>query len=118
VGRRDRQQRVHRRRDRHTRHGRLDRGQALRDRADPLRRAGARTRGIQVKAIVTGNVDTPLHRALLGVSPDADLPPAPNPTGRTAQPAEIAAFVAFLLGDESRFITGAALPADGGATAT
>jgi NAD(P)-dependent dehydrogenase (short-subunit alcohol dehydrogenase family) len=55
---------------------------------------------------------------LLGVAPDADLPPAPNPTGRTAAPAEVAAFVAFLLSDEARFITAAALPIDGGATAT
>jgi NAD(P)-dependent dehydrogenase (short-subunit alcohol dehydrogenase family) len=30
---------------------------------------------------------------------------------------EIASFVAFLLSDESAFITGAALPIDGGATA-
>jgi NAD(P)-dependent dehydrogenase (short-subunit alcohol dehydrogenase family) len=29
----------------------------------------------------------------------------------------VAAFVAFLLGDESRFVTGAALALDGGSTA-
>lgn len=43
--------------------------------------------------------------------------PAPNPTGRAASPAEIAAFVAFLLTDEAAFITGAALAIDGGASA-
>jgi NAD(P)-dependent dehydrogenase (short-subunit alcohol dehydrogenase family) len=47
-----------------------------------------------------------------------ELPgPAPNPTGRVASPEEIASFVAFLLSDESAFITGAALAIDGGFTA-
>jgi NAD(P)-dependent dehydrogenase (short-subunit alcohol dehydrogenase family) len=40
-----------------------------------------------------------------------------NPAGRVAQPEEIAAFVAFLLSDESTFVTGAALAIDGGLTA-
>jgi NAD(P)-dependent dehydrogenase (short-subunit alcohol dehydrogenase family) len=52
------------------------------------------------------------------VRAEGELPgPAPNPTGRVASPDEVAAFVAFLLSDESRFITGAALPIDGGSTA-
>jgi len=37
--------------------------------------------------------------------------------GRVASPEEIASFVAFLLSDESAFITGAALAIDGGFTA-
>jgi NAD(P)-dependent dehydrogenase (short-subunit alcohol dehydrogenase family) len=76
------------------------------------------TTGVRVNALVTGNVDTPLYRDLLGVPADGELPgPAPNPTGRVSSPAEIAAFVAFLLSEESAFITGAALAIDGGATA-
>jgi NAD(P)-dependent dehydrogenase (short-subunit alcohol dehydrogenase family) len=39
------------------------------------------------------------------------------PTGRVAGPDEIAAFVAVLLSDEARFVTGATLAVDGGATA-
>jgi NAD(P)-dependent dehydrogenase (short-subunit alcohol dehydrogenase family) len=75
-------------------------------------------RGLRVNALVTGNVDTPLYRNLLGAPPDGELPgPAPNPTGRVAGPDEVAAFVAFLLSDESAFITGAALAIDGGFTA-
>lgn len=75
-------------------------------------------RGIRVNALVTGNVDTALYRGLLGLGPDEPLPAAPNPMGRVATPAEIASFVAYLLSDEARFVTGAALAIDGGYTAS
>jgi len=75
-------------------------------------------RGVRVNTLVTGNVDTPLYRDLLGAPPEGQLPgPAPNPTARGATPGEVASFAAFLLSDESAFITGAALAIDGGATA-
>jgi NAD(P)-dependent dehydrogenase (short-subunit alcohol dehydrogenase family) len=39
------------------------------------------------------------------------------PLGRVATPGDVASAVVFLLSDESAFITGAALPVDGGHTA-
>ncbi|MFL6147178.1 MAG: SDR family NAD(P)-dependent oxidoreductase [Pseudonocardiaceae bacterium] len=76
------------------------------------------SQGLRVNALVTGEVDTPLFRSLLGAPPDGELAAeAMNPVGRISQPDEIAAFVAFLLSDESTFITGAALAIDGGCTA-
>jgi NAD(P)-dependent dehydrogenase (short-subunit alcohol dehydrogenase family) len=76
-------------------------------------------RKVRVNALITGNVDTPLYRRLLGVAEDdpGELE-APNPTGRVADGAEVAAFVAFLMRDEAAFITGAELPIDGGSTAS
>jgi NAD(P)-dependent dehydrogenase (short-subunit alcohol dehydrogenase family) len=40
-----------------------------------------------------------------------------HPLGRIGEPEEVADAIAFLLGDESSFITGAALTVDGGLTA-
>jgi NAD(P)-dependent dehydrogenase (short-subunit alcohol dehydrogenase family) len=77
------------------------------------------TAGVRINALITGGVDTPLLRANLGPTPEESLRAAGamHPVGRIAQPDEIAAFVAFLLSDEAKFITGAALAIDGGMTA-
>jgi NAD(P)-dependent dehydrogenase (short-subunit alcohol dehydrogenase family) len=40
-----------------------------------------------------------------------------NPMGRPGRPEEIANAALFLISDEASFITGAALPVDGGTTA-
>ena len=42
---------------------------------------------------------------------------AEAPLGRIASPDEVAAAIVFLASDEARFITGVALPVDGGVTA-
>ena len=73
---------------------------------------------MRVNARVPGNVTTPLCRNLLGVPCDGLLEePAPIPMRRAAEPAEAAAFVVYLLSDESAFITGAAPAIGGGFTA-
>ena len=44
--------------------------------------------------------------------------PAPKvPAGRYGEPEEVAALIAFLASDESRFINGSVLPVDGAMTA-
>ena len=76
-------------------------------------------RRVRVNAIITGNVDTPLYRELLGASPELpreDLH-APNPSNRVADPNEIAGLIAYVLTDEASFITGSAIAIDGGMTA-
>ncbi len=74
--------------------------------------------GIRVNALVTGGVDTPMFRSTMGADAEGAARIAGlHPMNRVAEPAEIAGFVAYLLSDESTFITGAALAIDGGWTA-
>jgi NAD(P)-dependent dehydrogenase (short-subunit alcohol dehydrogenase family) len=68
---------------------------------------------IRVNAICPGYVMTPMQQAeytpeMLAAT-DAKIP-----LGRHARPAEIAGLFAFLASDEGAYVTGAALPLDGG----
>ncbi|MDT0465153.1 glucose 1-dehydrogenase [Streptomyces gibsoniae] len=68
--------------------------------------------GIRINAVCPGLVDTPMIAAL-----DADVRAslsASHPLGRIAQPQEIADAVVWLASDKSSFVTGIALPIDGG----
>ncbi|WP_319452895.1 MULTISPECIES: SDR family NAD(P)-dependent oxidoreductase [unclassified Mycobacterium] len=73
--------------------------------------------GIRINAICPGMTYT--GRA--GGSPDAEVPDGahlPTPMARWGEPAELAAAALFLASDDASFITGAALPVDGGYSAS
>src|SRR6185295_14907233 len=76
---------------------------------------------IRVNCLCPGGTDTPLlHRYLGPARPAAEAVAdlgARLPMGRVARPEEIAAAAAFLVSDDASYITGVALPVDGGATA-
>jgi NAD(P)-dependent dehydrogenase (short-subunit alcohol dehydrogenase family) len=76
--------------------------------------------GIRVNAVAPGTVATGRYEELLATSPEADRITAEmaelHPLGRVATPAETAAAVAYLLGPDASFLTGATLPLDGGRT--
>ncbi len=83
---------------------------------------------IRVNAICPGPIDTPMLRVFVA-RPDQQRTSGmdkeqlvvqrgqQNPMRRTGQPEEIANAALFLLSDEASFISGAALPVDGAATA-
>jgi NAD(P)-dependent dehydrogenase (short-subunit alcohol dehydrogenase family) len=73
--------------------------------------------GIRINAICPGMTYT----GLAGATLDAEIPDGahlPTPMARWGDPAELAAAALFLASDEASFITGAALPVDGGYSAS
>jgi NAD(P)-dependent dehydrogenase (short-subunit alcohol dehydrogenase family) len=76
---------------------------------------------IRVNCICPGSVDTPMIHAAWQAYGDIDeaagVWAAKHPMGRIATPDEIARVALFLASDDSSFITGAAVPVDGGITA-
>jgi NAD(P)-dependent dehydrogenase (short-subunit alcohol dehydrogenase family) len=78
--------------------------------------------GVQVNAINPGTVRTARYTARLGASADpaaAELEYVKNAgVTRIGEPADIAALVAFVAGPEARFLQGALIDMDGGATKT
>jgi NAD(P)-dependent dehydrogenase (short-subunit alcohol dehydrogenase family) len=76
--------------------------------------------GIRVNAICPGPIATPMlpqffgREAAAGVDDLVEAFTANVPLGRSGRPEEIAAAALFLASDEASFITGVALPVDGG----
>ncbi len=73
---------------------------------------------IRVNCVSPGFVETEQMRDYVQGQPDPAAAEeeitALHPMGRIAQPAEIAAVVAFLASDDASFVTGTSLVADGG----
>ncbi len=71
--------------------------------------------GIRVNALCPGPVNTPLLRELFASDPERAARRLVHvPTGRFAEPEEIAAAVAFLASDDASFITASTFLVDGG----
>lgn len=74
---------------------------------------------IRANCILPGPIDTPFFSKVAGGDPDKialfkEKVRSEVPFGRFAQPEEIAQAALFLASDEASYITGAALPVDGG----
>lgn len=71
--------------------------------------------GVRVDAIAPAVVDTPLFRSGLGATEEsAQAAKELHPVKRFGTPEEVASFVLYLASEEAAFLTGAALPVDGG----
>jgi NAD(P)-dependent dehydrogenase (short-subunit alcohol dehydrogenase family) len=74
--------------------------------------------GVRVNALCPGPVNTPLLQELFAADPDRAARRLVHvPMGRFAEPAEIAAAIAFLASDDASFITASTFLVDGGITA-
>lgn len=79
--------------------------------------------GIRANAICPGTVDTPMIRGYVEHYFSHDVPGtiaalhARQPVGRMGRAEEVASLAVYLASDESTFLTGAAIPIDGGWTA-
>lgn len=77
--------------------------------------------GIRVNALCPGIIDTPMLHRFADAMPDPDAAweqySTAQPVGRLGTPEECAAAALWLVSAEASFVTGVALPVDGGFTA-
>lgn len=73
--------------------------------------------GIRANAVCPGVIDTPMLRLMDDPAAGAAYLQAGVPLRRLGAADEVAAVIAFLASDDASYLTGAAVPVDGGATA-
>jgi len=73
--------------------------------------------GIRANAVVPGMIHTPMTQPMFDDPANVERIRAAHPIGREGQPEDVAGVIAFLLSDDAAFITGVALPIDGGKSA-
>ncbi|HBZ18676.1 MAG TPA: NAD(P)-dependent oxidoreductase [Betaproteobacteria bacterium] len=73
---------------------------------------------IRVNCICPATIDTEMARGMMAEAPDPALVEKlmieKHPIGRIARPEEVAATIAFLASEDASFMTGLAIPVDGG----
>jgi 3alpha(or 20beta)-hydroxysteroid dehydrogenase len=69
---------------------------------------------IRVNSVHPGKVDTPMSQSDAVAATGAAGASEPPPLGRIAEPADVAAFIAFLASDDAAYITGGQHLIDGG----
>src|SRR5205823_8985383 len=72
---------------------------------------------VRVNCVCPGVIETPMTAPLLADAAWRESAVRRHPLGRVGQPEEIAAAILYLASDEAAFVTGVALPVDGGYTA-
>jgi NAD(P)-dependent dehydrogenase (short-subunit alcohol dehydrogenase family) len=70
-----------------------------------------------VNAVCPGYIETPMIARMTSLDDGRKFLESLHPMRRLGRPEEIAAAVAFLASDDASFITGVALPVDGGYSA-
>jgi NAD(P)-dependent dehydrogenase (short-subunit alcohol dehydrogenase family) len=82
-----------------------------------LARSAAATyagKGIRVNAVAPGLVDTPMSAGITGNEMMLKASTAMHPLGRIGSPEEVASVIAWLLSEESSWVTGQVIGIDGG----